>query len=205
MSTKPPIAEINQSILPLDDLTALINSKESSLEKLDVLYLHIESKSREMIVWYLTKKRLPSLCSRVLRFLAILFAGFGGLCPLLQNLGGYNFNQLGYVSLGLVAAILGFDKFFGVSNAWMRYMLTQISLQKKFADFQLEWLKRRSFVDKDLTKEQAEQLFSFLQAFQVGLLAEVELEIQSWVAEFQSNLVQLDRISKEHATTNAKK
>lgn len=134
-----------------------------------------------------------------------MFAGFGGLCPLLQNLGGYNFNQLGYVSLGLVAAIVGFDKFFGFSSAWMRYMLTQISLQKKFADFQLEWLKRRSFVNKDLTKEQAEQLFSFLQAFQVGLLAEVELEIQSWVAEFQNNLVQLDRISKEHATTNTKK
>jgi len=40
---------------------------------------------------------------------------------------------------------------------------------------------------------------------QVGLLAEVEQEIQNWVAEFQSNLVQLDRISKEHAATNAKK
>lgn len=105
-----------------------------------------------------------------------------------------------------MAAIVGFDKFFGFSSAWMRYMLTHICLQKKFADFQLEWLKRRSFVDKDLSKEQAEQLFSFLQAFQVGLLAEVELEIQSWVAEFQSNLVQLDdRISKEHAATNTKK
>ncbi|MFI3219995.1 MAG: SLATT domain-containing protein [Methylococcales bacterium] len=69
-----------------------------------------------MIIWYLTKKRLPSLCSRVLHFLAIMFAGFGGLCPLLQNLGGHNFNQLGYVSLGLVAAILGFDKFFGFNS-----------------------------------------------------------------------------------------
>jgi len=84
-------------------------------------------------------------------------------------------------------------------------LLTQIRLQKKFAEFQLEWLKRRSFVDKNLSKEQAEALFSFLQAFQVSLLAEVEQEIQSWVAEFQSNLLQLDRISKEHAATTTKK
>jgi hypothetical protein len=192
--------KVQRSILPLDELTALVNGKGNVLEKLDVLYLHVEGKAREMIGWYLTHKRVPALWSQGLRFLAIVCAGFGGLCPLLQSFDPH-FNQLGYVSLGLVAAFVGVDKFFGFSSAWMRYMLMQIRLQKKFAEFQLEWLKRRSFVDKDLSKEQAEVLFSFLQAFQVDLLAEVEKETQSWVAEFQSNLVQLDKISKEHAAT----
>lgn len=189
----------------MDDLTALMNGKENMLDKLDVLYLHVENKARKMIGWYINKKRSPARWSRWLRFLAIMFAGIGGLCPLLQNLGGYNFNQLGYVALGLMAAILGFDKFFGFSSAWMRYMLTQIRLQKMFAEFQLEWLKRRSFVDKDLSKEKAEELFGFLQAFQVSLLAEVEQEIQSWVAEFQSNLLQLDKASTEHTAATTKK
>lgn len=55
-------------------------------------------------------------------FLAIVFAGFGRLCPLLQSFDPY-FDQLGYVSLGLVAAFVGVDKFFGLSSAWMRYMM----------------------------------------------------------------------------------
>jgi hypothetical protein len=204
MDTESVSKRVLQSILPLDDLTVLVNGKEDALEKLDVLYLHIEGKAREMIGWYLAHKRAPARWSRVLRFLAILFAGLGGLCPLLQSFSPH-FNQLGYVALGLAAAILGFDKFFGFSSAWMRYMLTQIRLQKKFAEFQLEWLKRRSFVGKDLSKEQAQELFSFLQAFQVDLLAEVEQEIQSWVAEFQSNLLQLDKASTEHAAATTKK
>jgi hypothetical protein len=204
MSIQPPVTEVSKSILPLDDLTALVNGKENLLEKLDMLYLHVENKAREMIGWYLVHKRTPARWSRVLRFLAIFFAGIGGLCPLLQSFDPL-FNKLGYVALGLVAGILGFDKFFGFSSAWMRYMLTQIRLQKKFADFQLEWLKRRSFVDKNLSKEQAQELFGFLQAFQVDLLAEVEQEIQSWVAEFQSNLLQLDKASTEHTATTTKK
>lgn len=204
MNTQPPVANSQNSILPLDDLTVLVNGKENALEKLDVLYLHVENKAREMIGWYLTHKRSSARWSRVLRFLAIFFAGVGGLCPLLQSF-SVHFNQLGYVALGLVAAIFGFDKFFGFSSAWMRYMLTQIRLQKKFAEFQLEWLKRRSFVDKDLPKEKAEELFGFLQAFQVDLLGDVEQEIQSWVAEFQSNLLQLDKASTEHTAATTKK
>ena len=204
MDSKSLNPKVQRSILPLDGLTVLVNDKENVLEKLDVLYLHVEGKAREMIGWYLTHKRTPALWSQGLRFLAIVSAGFGGLCPLLQSFDPH-FNQLGYVSLGLVAAFVGVDKFFGFSSAWMRYMLMQIRLQKKFAEFQLEWLKRRSFVDKDLSKEQAEVLFGFLQAFQVDLLAEVEQETQSWVAEFQSNLVQLDKISKEQQFGTDKK
>ena len=204
MENKPRIIEINQSVLPLEDIVPLLNSKDNTLEKLDLLHLHIEGKTREIILWYLKKRQVPALCSRILRFLAIILAGFGGLCPLLQNMMSFDLNQMGYVSFAMVAVILGFDKFFGFSNTWMRYMLTQISLQKKFADFQLEWIKHRSFVDKDLSKVQAERLFSFLHDFQVNLLIEIEQEIQNWVAEFQINLIQLESMGKETPATGKK-
>jgi SMODS and SLOG-associating 2TM effector domain 2 len=157
------------------------------LEKLDMLYLHVEGKSRVMIGWYIRKKRSRARWSRTLRFLAISFAGIGGICPLLQNFGEY-FNQMGYVAFGITAMILGFDKFFGFSNAWMRYMMTQIRLQKKL----------RSFVDKDLTQTEAEALFSFLHTFQEEMMAEVEQETHYWITEFQSNLVQLDKTREDY-------
>jgi hypothetical protein len=205
MNTNSSNSKAKKSIFPLDNLTLLLNDKTDPLEQLDSLYAAIENKAREMIVWYLNKRRFPSLCSRFLRFLAIMLASFGGLCPLLQHIGDYNLNQWGYFSFGLAAAILGLDKFFGFSSAWMRYMLMQMSLQKKFANFQLEWLKRRCFVTKDLSQEEVESLFMFLQNFQVDFLTEVEQEVHSWVIEFQSNLVQLNKMGKNDATNSAKK
>jgi hypothetical protein len=50
MESELLLAKFEQGILPLDDLTALVNEKASLLEKLDVLYLHVEGKAREMIV-----------------------------------------------------------------------------------------------------------------------------------------------------------
>lgn len=74
METKPPITEATKGILPLEELTLLINGREHVLEKRDVLYLSIESKAREMVLWYLNKKRFPSMCSQVLRLLAMVAA-----------------------------------------------------------------------------------------------------------------------------------
>jgi hypothetical protein len=44
--------------------------------------------------------------------------------------------QLGYVMLALAAACVGFDHFFGLSTGWMRFMVTEMSLQQVLAEFQ---------------------------------------------------------------------
>jgi hypothetical protein len=94
--------------------------------------------AQEMINWY-GKGRLPKRRgSQWLRTFAIILAAIGTLCPLVDaatqdnqkiSLGVIEIalsqlGQWGYVSMALVAALISYDKVFGLSTGWMRYMIT---------------------------------------------------------------------------------
>ncbi|MDY6992685.1 MAG: SLATT domain-containing protein, partial [Pseudomonadota bacterium] len=92
------------------------------------------------------------------------------------------------------------DKFFGFSSGWMRYMLTQLSLQKALAEFQLGWMLLWADIDKQQpTPEQRKKILQYLIDFQAKLFTEINQETQTWMIEFQSNLIQLERSTRTQA------
>jgi conflict system pore-forming effector with SLATT domain len=52
----------------------------------------------------------------------------------------------GFVLLGLAAGCSAYDRFFGYSAAWLRYMAAAVNLRAQLVDFQLAWLREMAAV-----------------------------------------------------------
>ncbi len=169
-----------------------------------VLYRHAEATAMEAIDWYLRDKRGKKRLSQTLRALAILLVAAGGLQPLLAA-GNVSWASpdWGYVLLALAAACVGFDRFFGVSSGWMRYIITAQAIQRRLATFQFDWATECAHVAQSPTTPNGDQVLTprlaLLQRFGEDLLDLLQAETTEWVAEFHSNLSQLSQL-EAHTT-----
>src|SRR5260221_8691639 len=83
----------------------------------------------EKIGWYRSKKRSKQLYSKLLRAFAILFGVAGGICPVIGTVGRADFAKTGYIFLGVAGGFVLFDKLFGISSGWMRFMMAASQLE----------------------------------------------------------------------------
>jgi hypothetical protein len=191
----------SQASLPLAGLSWKGEEVEASLR---AVRDHVENEASALIRWYYTRKAPKAFMSWWLRLLAIIFTGLGGLVPIIAAFGLSNipigssyvlpFGQLGYLFLALAAACVLFDKFFGFSTGWVRYVTTAMKLEKMREDFRLDWARLMAKLGGQTpTPEQIEQLIQRCREFSLAAKSQVELETQAWVAEFQSNLSQLQQ------------
>jgi hypothetical protein len=168
---------------------------------LEALYRAAERQALAAIDWYHANKKLKSLLSRWLRFLAILLTTLGGLVPILEKHVTIPFLDnptYGYLYLPLAAACVGLDRFFGLSSGWMRYLTTSMALQKALVEFQMDWTLIWSEVAGGTpTAEQRKALIERVKAFRLLVAGQVEQETQAWVSEFQTNLSQLEKNARE--------
>lgn len=164
-----------------------------------------EDNARETIAWYLRGRRLQGRLSKALTLTTLLLAAFGGLLPMfgaakieLPLLGAPDtYNLYGYIAFAGAGACLIFDRLFGFSSAWMRYITTSQTLQRKLEAFDLEWLAIWLKVDKGQPNaDQQEDLLELLRRFRMETLEVVEKETQTWIAEFSRNLMKLDSIAR---------
>jgi hypothetical protein len=178
---------------------------------LNQLYCHMEASTIEAIDWYLKHKAFKSRMSKALRLGTIVFLSIGGSFPILAEIArrlGYlalSDQYWGYLALALAATCLGLDKLFGFSSGWMRFMKTQIVLQKVLAEFQLDWamlLKETSHTTPSSLEHELKML-ERLKKFRLRVLAEIEKEMQTWVEEFKSNLFQLEQQAESRLRAKA--
>ena len=169
---------------------------------LTLLRRYVESEAQRQIDWYFRKMTAKSRASSALRFAAIVLFLAGGLAPLAkaaltpESLHRLSFDiaQAGYLLLALAAGCLALDRFFGFSTAWMRYVTAALALEKSLEEFRLEWTrslaKLRGAPPNDA---QLDQLILTCETFSLAIRSQVEQETNAWVAEFQSNLAQLEQ------------
>jgi hypothetical protein len=141
--------------------------------------------------------------AQFLRFMAIMFAAFGGLTPfivasgLLSKNNSWAWTQIGYISLGLAAACVGLDKFFGYSSSWIRFIMTSLALQKH-----LDWAPLNSKVVGDQFNSNAfENMVRRVQTFNLQVLSELEKEASDWAAEYRSNLAEMEKAARQQLET----
>ena len=167
------------------------------------LYQYAEATADDSIEWYRRKKRPKALMSRLLRSLAIILTTLGGLTPIISALGWattptpqatLNFGQLGYLFLGLAAASIGFDKFFGFSSGWMRYITTKLTLEKMLSEFRMDWaMMVAKLGEKSPTTDQVQLMIQRIKEFLVAINTHVEQETLTWVSEFKTNLSEIEK------------
>jgi hypothetical protein len=165
------------------------------------LYRYAEGRAIEAIDWYLQDKRGKRGWSRGLRLLAILLVIAGGLQPLLDAAApGSGRTAWGYVLLGLAAACIGFDRFFGLSSGWMRSMTTAQALERRLEQLQYDWAAEcaRS-ATRTVDPKQVQTRVALLRSFADDVVALMQQETAEWVLEFQSNLLRLEPSASHRA------
>jgi hypothetical protein len=175
------------------------NERAKSLES---LRQYGERQATKAIGWYYAKKKRKAFWSWYLRFSAVLFSGLGALCPILATVlptgAKLQTTQLGYVFLGLAAVFVGFDRYTGSSSGWMRYIASAMTLETLLEEFRLRWVRLELELGTGTVDDQASKRFlDAVEGFALAVRAEVEKETQTWIAEFQDSIGQLEKETRE--------
>lgn len=161
---------------------------------LTLLYRWTVKTAESRIAWYDRSRKPKRAGSQWLRVFSILFAAIGALCPLVDatKIVGDKIllGQWGYVFIAVAAAIVGYDKYFGLSTGWMRYIETQLSLEKALKEFQYDWI----ILNAQQTSTSA--LLRRIKDFSLQIDSLVKQETDAWVLEFQSSVAELEKLLK---------
>jgi SMODS and SLOG-associating 2TM effector domain 2 len=187
------------------------------------LYAATIKRASQQIDWYKVKVRPKRLGSQVCRFLAIVLLGLAALIPLLkaagigqsestlpaqgapqtQPLGPNTMRiafELGYVFAAVAAGIIAFDKYFGLSTGWIRYIQTELALEGALDELHYDWVALLAKIQgQNPTPEQAQTMIQRLRSFIVLVNGQTQKETEGWVMEFQANLADLEKAAKARA------
>jgi len=168
-------------------------------KSITLLYKWTVKTAESRIAWYDRSRKPKKAGSQWLRVFSILFAAIGALCPLVDATKIVSdkilLGQWGYVFIALAAAIVGYDKYFGLSTGWMRYIVTQLSLEKTLKEFQYDWI----FLNAQQANTSA--LLGRIKEFSLQVENLVRHETDAWVLEFQSSVAELERVLKTEVET----
>jgi hypothetical protein len=126
-----------------------------------------EQVANDSISWYLREKRCKARWSRSLRTLGVILLSLGGAVPLAALTSGKAaLGNWGLVLIGLATGCLAYDRFFGHSSAWLRYMSTATELRSQLLDSQVEWAKWMiGLASDDPSLEEESHMLNIIQSF----------------------------------------
>lgn len=190
-------------------LVALKWDSANADKSLTEIFQHLQNKAQETIDWFLYAKARVSRCAKVIRIAAILLATYAGILPILAQIYTDSgrppaWAQPAWASVFLViAAVLAlFDRFFGCSSSWMRYMVTQLRVRQLLEEFQLDWEAEKAlWQGAHPTTPQVQQMLFRYKAFTTQLNVIIQDDVNKWVSEFQDALKQVDETLKVKPAT----
>jgi hypothetical protein len=182
----------------MDRQETLAWQPEHRAESLDVLAHRALAQVRDAADWYDRRRGQKRLWALSLRLGAILLFSIAGLLPLLSQVFTDNGKPViqpvwASVALALAAALVALDRYFGFSSAWMRFMLSHLSLKSLGDDFELSWEAQRStWHDGEPTDDQLARALESVRHLVTTADGIVRDETSAWVTEFQGALKDLD-------------
>ncbi len=171
---------------------------EQSLEK---VYDHVVKDAKDAIDWYVKARKTKKYGGLFIRGSAVVLVAAAGLLPLFGALGdtsaGWANPLLASVAVGLAAAMVAFDKFFGFSSAWMRFITAELTLRTTLEEFEMDWHAQSAQLrGQKPSAEQVVALLTLCKAFASKINGIIADETKAWVDEFKSSLSQLDAAVK---------
>lgn len=164
------------------------------------LYRSAESGALRTVEWYLADKKSKRRMSRMLRGSAILIAAIGSVYPLVVTSQSLSWSQTwGYVLLALAATFIAFDRFFGLSSAWMRDMSSANGINTRLLRFQHDWTALLAGTDDGAADVSRLVL---LRTFVEDVADEVNRESAAWRQEFCAQITEFDNRVTEPAPSS---
>lgn len=108
------------------------------------------------------------------------------------------------IVLGVAAALVVLDRFFGFTTSWIRYISAELHLRQILDEFRFDWeAEVASWKSVTPSDEQVQKALARCRAFATQVNGIVREETNLWVAEFQDTLKQLDESVKAKAAAAA--
>ncbi len=171
-------------------------------KSLDALFRYAVGEAERAMAWYDGKRRRAQRAGRLLRLGAILATSVAGVTPILSELferdGRPVVDPLWAAFLLALAGILVLlDRFWGCTSAWVRYVLAAQELAVALDAFRIDWERHKLAWDaRGEDTETAQAMLDRCRTFLVQVRAVVRQETDTWAAEFQHVLEQIDGATK---------
>ena len=112
-------------------------SEDKKTESLSTLFSLLEQRAKNVISWYLLSKKFKKQCEQILRITVILLTTLAAIIPIVAELfPGFSPIWATFV-LALAAMCVAIDRYFGCSNAWIRYIITEHKVRQDCLFFKL--------------------------------------------------------------------
>ncbi len=186
----------------LENLSWTPDDRIISLEK---VFKCVSGEAQQAISWYLDKKNSKRIWARILRLTAILATTAAGLIPLLSQISISNRTlqiSPAWASVALVVAValVGLDKFFGYSSAWIRFLTSEMKIRNTLQTFQIDWeIQKATLKGAPPSDDQVQDMLVRCKTFLVQVNVILENEMTAWKQEFQAALKQIDDAAKAQA------
>jgi hypothetical protein len=104
----------------------------------------------------------------------------------------------------MAALFVAFDRYFGCSSGWTRYVAAELDIRRALQDFQLDWeAQEASWQASAPTAEQVQLMIARAKGFITQVSAVVQKETDAWITEFNDTLKQLDEAAKAKTSITA--
>lgn len=194
-----------QDIRPLQ-MPELQWDPDNRQQSLTCIYKRAEEHAVNAINWYLASRRSKKRWAQWLRLGAIFFTAVAGILPILSQIFMTSRCSLltepawASVALGLAALLVGIDRFFGYSTAWMRFISTEHQIRQILHEFQIDVEAEQALWEgKPPNPEQLQKALSRCRAFLIQVDELIRKETDQWLAEFQNTLRQVDEAAQAKA------
>lgn len=173
---------------------------------LENLHRHIISGAVSTSGWYNNAKCAKKYSAIFIRIVAILALAVSGIIPILSQIYAEAGKPLfspawASVALAIAATLALFDRYFGFSSGWMRFVATEQQVSQLTREFQIEWegMKAAWLANNpagEPTGEQIQTTITVFKEFVSKVQNLVKQETDKWIQEFQSAISQIDDASK---------
>ena len=192
--------KLTRSIKPGSDLQPATSielhwDEEHRRHSLDAVYKRAEDHALNAIDWYLHAKRSKKNCAQFLRIGMIGSSAIAGLLPLLSQIYQSQLSSLSpawtTIALGVAGVLMAIDKYFGCTNAWMRFIAAEHRIRQALHEFQMDYdLEQSKWADNIPTSEQAQTMLSCCKVFISQVDTLILQETNEWLVEFQNAIKQ---------------
>ncbi|MFO1157238.1 MAG: SLATT domain-containing protein [Reyranellaceae bacterium] len=171
-------------------------------EAIHRLFTYVDDEATKAVRWYENAKRRMASASRGVRACAIVLFLLGGLAPIVSGIVGglttdkavLTITQSGYGLIAVAAGLLAFDRYFGVSSGWIRYMTSLAAIERLRSEFVFDWTALLERTTAPIGSDAKLAFLARAQVFQKAVFEVVEKETTAWVAEFQSSIADLEKV-----------